>query len=155
MSNVPPAGEQPGWSNPSPSQPPPNHGGGDYGPQGDYASSGPPQPSNGIGIAAMVVGIVALVLSWIPFLGLVLGIVGLVLGILGIRKVNRREATNKGMAITGVVTGAIATLIGAFFTIATIAIFDEIGNLSECMAEATTAEEQRECEERFEDDIAR
>lgn len=154
MSNVPPAGDQHGWSNPS-SQPPPNYGGGDYGQQGGYGGSGPSQPSNGIGIGAMVVGIVGLVLSWIPFLGLVLGIVALVLGIVGIRKVNRREATNKGMAITGVVTGAIATLIGIFFLIVVVIAVDDFGSLFECLEQAETVAEEQDCQRQFEDDFTR
>jgi hypothetical protein len=151
MTNVPPAGDQPGWSNSPQNQPPPSpgYGGGSYGNQGGSS------PKNGIGIAAMVVGIVALVLCWIPFLGLVLAIVAVVLGIVGIRKASRGEATNKGMAIAGVATGGLALLVGAFFTIATIAIFDDIGSLVECVEQAETAEEEQACNDRFERDLTR
>lgn len=76
------------------------------------------QPSNGLGIAALVVGIAALVLSWFPFLGLVLGIVALVLGIVGLRKASRLQARNEGQAIAGVVMGSIATLIGMAVAVA-------------------------------------
>ena len=152
MTNVPPAGDQPGWSNPPQNQPPPAYGGaGGYGGQGGYGAS--PSPKNGIGIAAMVVGIVALLLCWIPFLGLLLAIVALVLGIVGIRKVSRGEATNKGMAIAGVVTGALALLLGAFFTFAVVAIFDDIGSLVECVEQSATPEEEAACQDRFEQDL--
>ncbi|HEV2811321.1 MAG TPA: DUF4190 domain-containing protein [Acidimicrobiales bacterium] len=157
MSNVPPAGDQPDWSKPSPSQPT-NYGGGDHGNQGGYGGSAPAQPSNGIGIAAMVVGIVALPLALLFFpLGLVLGIVAIVLGIVGIRKVNRREATNKGMAIAGVATGAVALVIAILVTIFFVGIFnsEEFQNIFECTQNAQTVEEQQECQEQFEQDFGR
>lgn len=128
MTTVPPAGDQPEWSTPS-------------------------SPSNGIGIAALVVGIVALVLCWIPFLGLVLAIVALVLGIVGIRKASRGEATNKGMAITGVVTGGLAIVGGMLSILFFLFIADEFGSLIECVEQAETAEEEQECQTQFEDDL--
>jgi len=60
---------------------------------------------NGLAIAAMVVGIVSLTLGWVPFGGLVLGITAIVLGIVSMKKTH-----NKGMSITGIVTGSLATL---------------------------------------------
>ncbi len=150
------------WSSPGQSQPPQSQAPPSYGPPGGgyAASSGsggqpPPQTSNGVGIAALVVGIVALLISWIPFLGLLLAIVALVLGIIGIRKASRGQATNKGMAITGVVTGGLALLIGAFFTIGTIALFssEEFQNIFECTQQAQTVEEQQACQEQFEQDF--
>lgn len=134
MSDVPPAGDQPEWPNPAPSQ---------------------SQPSNGVGIGALVVGIVSVVLCWLPFVGLTLAIVAVVLGIVGIRKASRGEATNKGMAIAGVVTGGFALFVGALFTIGTIALFnsDEFQDVFECLQNAETAEEQQACQEQFEQDV--
>jgi hypothetical protein len=152
VSNIPPTSDQPGWSNPPQNQPPPTYGGsGGYGNQGGYG--GGSSPKNGIGIAAMVVGIVALVLFWIPFLGLVLGIVAVVLGIVGIRKASRGEATNKGMAIAGVATGGVATLVGLFVVVVFLFIADEFGSLFECLSEAQTLEEQEACNTQFEDQL--
>ena len=156
MSDVPPEGDQLGRSNPSTSQPPPpGDSGQGHGGQGAYAGSAPAQPSNGIGIAAMVVGIVALLLCWIPFLGLVLAIVALVLGIVGIRKASRGEATNKGMAITGVVTGGLALLGGILSVLFFLFIAEEFGSLIECLDQAQTVEEERDCQTQFEDDFNR
>ncbi|CAN5755188.1 hypothetical protein BH20ACT1_BH20ACT1_11650 [soil metagenome] len=151
MSNVPPPPDQSGWSNSPQSQPAPGYGG-----QGGYGGPAPAKPSNGIGIAALVVGIVSLVLSWIPFLGLLLAIVAIVLGILGIRKASKGEATNKGMAITGVVTGGLALLVGAFVTIGTIAFFgsDEFQNLTECLQQAgDDLQTQQDCQVQFQDNF--
>jgi hypothetical protein len=151
MSNVPPPPDQSGWSNPPQSQAAPGYGG-----QGGYGGPAPAKPSNGIGIAALVVGIVSLVLSWIPFLGLLLAIVAIVLGILGIRKASKGEATNKGMAITGVVTGGLAFLVGALVTIGTIAFFgsDEFQNLTECLEQAgDDLQAQQDCQVQFQDNF--
>jgi hypothetical protein len=164
MSNTPPVGDQPGWPNPSQNPPPPPAYGGSYGNQGGYGSPGGygnqggyggSSPRNGIGIAAMVVGIVAIFLFWIPLLGLVLAIVALVLGIVGIRKASRGEATNKGMAIAGVVTGALALLGSIFITIVFFVAVDEFGSLFECLEQAQTIEEQESCQVQFEQEVNR
>lgn len=66
----------------------------------------PKQPTNGIGIAALVVGILSLVFMIIPFLGflsIILAILGVIFGFVGLKK-----PFGRGMAITGIVTGFIA-----------------------------------------------
>lgn len=66
----------------------------------------------GIAVAAMIVGIVAVVSGWVPFWGLVVGIVAVVLGVIGLKK----SEDKKGMAIAGLVTGAIGALTGLVVT---------------------------------------
>lgn len=79
-----------------------------YGPIHGYAQQ-PMQPqSNGIGTAGGVLGILALVFSIIPIIGLIAWILaplGLVLGAIGTTR------SPKGLAVTGVVTSAIALII--------------------------------------------
>ncbi len=155
--NQPPQ-NQPPQNQPPQYQPPPNYGppGGGYGASSGYGGQPPVQASNGIGIAALVVGILALPLSILFFpLGLILGIVAIVLGIVGIRKAKRGEATNKGMAITGVVTGAVALVIAILVTIFVVGLFssDEFQNILECTQQAQTVEEQQACQEQFEQDL--
>jgi hypothetical protein len=82
--------------------------------QPNPTSPAPTGPANGLAIAALVVGIVAAISGWIPFWGLIVGGAAVVLGILGLRKAN-----GKGMAIAGLVTGAI----GAFWSIFTTLFF--------------------------------
>ncbi|GAA3390267.1 DUF4190 domain-containing protein [Streptomyces roseoviridis] len=72
-------------------------------------------PSNGMGTAAMVLGIIAVAGFCFYGLGAILGILALIFGILGLKKANRGEATNRGMAIAGIVLGAIGTLVSAVF----------------------------------------
>ena len=62
-------------------------------------------PGKGLAIASMVVGIVAFLTGWTPFWGLAVGITAVVLGIIGLKK-----GGEKGLAITGIVTGGLAAL---------------------------------------------
>ncbi|WP_406062656.1 DUF4190 domain-containing protein [Streptomyces sp. NBC_01077] len=72
-------------------------------------------PSNGMGTTSMVLGIIAVVGFCMYGLGVVLGVLALIFGIIGLKKAGRGEATNRGMAIAGVVLGIIGTLISAVF----------------------------------------
>lgn len=84
----------------------------------------------------MVCGIVAIVLAFIPlmfFVALPLGILAIVFGIVGMRRGKRGEATNRGMAIAGFITGLIAT-VGAIIAFAIMnaavnAIDDAVNNV--------------------------
>jgi CubicO group peptidase (beta-lactamase class C family) len=149
-----PSGNDP-WSSPSQNQPPPSYGSSPPGYGAPPSYGGPPArpASNGIGIAAMVVGIVSLFLWWIPLLGLVVAIVAVVLGILGIRKASKGEATNKGMAIAGLVTGILGLIASLFVTIFFFTAANNFGSLFECAANAQTIEEQEACNEQFEQDF--
>lgn len=73
--------------------------------------------SAGMGIAGMVCGILSLVFWWWPGLGLILGILGCVFGGNGIRLANLGTADGKGMAIAGLVTGVIGTVLGVLWTL--------------------------------------
>lgn len=59
----------------------------------------------GFCIASMVLGIVAMVFFCLWYISIPCGILALIFGILGVK------STNKGMAIAGIVTGAIGLLI--------------------------------------------
>ncbi|MBW3641898.1 MAG: DUF4190 domain-containing protein [Actinobacteria bacterium] len=149
MTNVPPGGDQHGWTPPPSSQPPPG-----WNPP---AGQGDGQPSNGMGVAALVLGIIALLISWIPILGAALAVLALIFGILGLKKARRGQATNQGMAVAGIVLGGIALAIGLLVTIAGVALFnsDEFRNLTDCLADADTAAETANCEELFKQDVGR
>ncbi len=70
------------------------------------------QPSNGLAVTSMSVGIFAFLFGWVPFLGVMLGAVALIFGIVAL--VNQQH---KGMAIAGIVLGALA-LMASFFIVA-------------------------------------
>jgi hypothetical protein len=76
-----------------------------------------------MGIAALVAAIVGLVLVWSIVGGLVAGVLAIVLGFLGHGRAKRGEATNGGVAITGIVLGGIAVVLSLAF----IAIWVSLG----------------------------
>ncbi|GAA2817550.1 DUF4190 domain-containing protein [Streptomyces showdoensis] len=104
-----PTGGAPSYGYP-PASPYPAYGQPGYGQPGWQQA-----PSNGMGTTSMVLGIIAVAGFCMYGLGIVLGVLALVFGIIGLKKVNRGEATNRGMAIAGVVLGAIGTLVSAVF----------------------------------------
>ncbi len=68
---------------------------------------------HGMGVAALIMGIISIVVAFIPCLGLLAfftGIVAIVLGAIGISQASRAKAPT-GLAIGGLVTGALALLI--------------------------------------------
>jgi hypothetical protein len=71
-----------------------------------------------MGIAAMVLGILGLILSFVPCLGMyALPLTGLavILGALGLRTPKDGVPRGKGMAIAGLVTGLIGSILGAYW----------------------------------------
>lgn len=66
----------------------------------------PRSKPKGLAIAALIVGILAFLTGLLPVVGAVLGIVAVILGIVAVVK-----RQSKGMAITAIVLGAIATVV--------------------------------------------
>jgi hypothetical protein len=88
-----------------------------------------PKKGAGLAIASMVLGIIALLLSWVPIvnnLAAVLGVIGLGLGIPALLRARRGTHGGKGVAITGLVTSAVAIALviatQAFYS----AVIDEV-----------------------------
>lgn len=74
----------------------------------------PTPPRNGLGLAALIVGIAAVLAAIIPFVNLtawIVGFVGLGLALGALSRVRRARATNKGMAVTGLVASVLAIVI--------------------------------------------
>ena len=139
----------------------PQYGQQQYGGQPQYGQQpygAPPghggPKKNGLGIAALVVGIVALLGSFTIVGGILLGLAAIVLGFLARGKVKRGEADNGGMAIAGIVLGALGLLISLAFIAFGVAIFQSSGgqDLIDCLEEAggDVAAEQL-CQEEFAD----
>jgi hypothetical protein len=85
-------------------------------PQPPYPHSGfappPPSPRNGLGIASLVIAVAALVLFWTILGGVVLGTAAVVIGFAALGRVKHGQANNKGVAITGIVLGVVAAILG-------------------------------------------
>jgi hypothetical protein len=128
-----------------------------YGGQGGYAGYGEPpsQARNGMGWAALILGILGIVSFWLLIGGL-FGLLAIIFGVIGVRRASRREATNKGVAIVGIVLGTLA-LIGAVVIGALLGAVwnsEEFGNLRECLAEAGSDQSAvDDCQRQFEDEV--
>ncbi|MFE9451076.1 DUF4190 domain-containing protein [Streptomyces sp. NPDC006739] len=100
-------------SGPGMQAPPPGGYGYPAYPQGYGWPGMPMQPNNGMGTAAMVLGILSCCLFCIyGVVSLVLGTLAVIFGIKGKKRADRGEATNRGQAQAGLVTGIIGILLG-------------------------------------------
>ncbi|MFJ1591529.1 DUF4190 domain-containing protein [Kitasatospora albolonga] len=72
-----------------------------------------PAPANGLGIAAMVLGIISVVGFCLYGVNIILGILALIFGLIGLGRAKRGEATNRGMAVAGIILGAVGMVVGA------------------------------------------
>ncbi|MEU4354141.1 DUF4190 domain-containing protein [Streptomyces virginiae] len=81
------------------------------------------QPSNGFGITSLVLGILAVVGCITSFIAVALGIGAVVFGALGKGKANRGEADNGGMALAGIILGAVGIALGLLMLFAMFAPF--------------------------------
>ncbi|MHA6618557.1 hypothetical protein [Pseudonocardia sp. DLS-67] len=85
----------------------------------------PPPPQNGFGTAAFVLGLLGLLFSFIPLIGIIawpLVLLGLIFGAIGLSRARDNRATNKGLAVAGLVCAlvglGICILYAALFTAA-------------------------------------
>jgi len=97
----------------------PAYGGSGPNPPGWGDPAQPTKPRNGMGVAALVFGILALLTCWwLPVVGGILGIVAIILGVIGRGRAKRMEATNKGMATTGLVLGILTLIVNIILSVA-------------------------------------
>jgi hypothetical protein len=140
---------------PDPTQPIPPAGAG-------YGRPPTARPRNGMGTAALVLGILALVLVVLIFfspLGALLGLLAVIFGIVGILRANRGEADNRGQALTGLVTGAVALLVGLLLTIGIGTFFaanvNEFREFGRCMDDARDQQAREACARQLSRDLER
>jgi len=140
--------------------PPPQNQPPGYPPPGGPPAYGRP-PKNGMGTAALVLGILgflAAITLIFFFFGIIFGIVAIVLGLIGRGRAKRGEATNKGAATAGLITGILALILGIAVPVIVATVFDDdINNFSDCIDDAggedATQQEQEDCAEDFADDL--
>jgi membrane-bound ClpP family serine protease len=142
---------------PEPTQPIPPGGAG-YG--GGYYPARPRR--NGMGTAALILGILALVLVVLILfapLGAFLGLLAVIFGIVGMVRAGRGEADNRGQAITGLVTGAVALVIGLILAISIGTFFaanvNEFRRFGRCMQNASGQAERDACARQLSNDLER
>jgi len=83
----------------------------------------PTDPRNGLGITALVLGIVAIIASITVIGGVVLGIIAIVLGFIGRSRAKKGQATNGGVALAGIITGAVGLVLSIVLVVAGAALF--------------------------------
>jgi phosphate/sulfate permease len=124
-------------------------------PVGSSGAAGYPQkPRNGLGTAALILGILAILTIITIFGGPILGIIAIILGFIGRGRAKRGEATNGGMAMAGIVLGAIAIIASIGLAIAGYSLFkDEFENLTDCLDSAENQEDREQCAEDFKEEV--
>ena len=152
--------------------PPPPEGYGAYpSPPEGYGGYPPPPPPysgypapavglrNGFGVAALILGLLSLPAIFTVVGGLILGVAAIVLGILGRNRAKKGEANNGGIAIAGIVLGALGVLLsvvmGVLFAIGA-ATFMKFGGRDyiDCMEQAgSDAGAQQQCQDEFRGNI--
>ncbi len=133
----------------SPPPPPPDYSGGYQQPQ---------QPKKGAGMAvtALVLGILALLGSFTVVVGILFGLIAIILGFIASGRAKRGEATGRGMAIFGIITGLLGLIIGiAVIALGVSLLNSDTGkNLRDCLNDAGDNQSAIEqCQRDFQDDL--
>lgn len=115
------------------------------------------QQTNGVALAAMILGILALLGLVFILPGFILGLIALTLGIMGVRRANAiaGPGARKGMAITGIVTGAISLILSALMLIFGFSVAKQLvddGVFEACEQYQDDDEQLQAC---FEDEVER
>ncbi|MGB3770681.1 MAG: DUF4190 domain-containing protein [Rhodococcus sp. (in: high G+C Gram-positive bacteria)] len=105
---------------------------------GGYGQQPPASPKNGLGVAALVLGILSILAFWTFGFGILLGIVAVIMGFVGRGRAKRGEATNGGVALSGIVLGVLGILVGAVFLALTVFVFNAVDGqgLVDCLSQA-------------------
>jgi Domain of unknown function (DUF4190) len=113
------------------------------------------QPArNGFGVAALVLGIIAIVTCWTFVGGIVFGILALIFGILGRGRARRGEASNGGVALAGIITGAVGLILSVLFIALGIGFVashsSDVSNFQQCLSSAGQDQQaQSSCGQEF------
>lgn len=90
----------------------------------------PAKASNGLAIAGFVLGLLGFLGSFIPLInivGIVMGVVGAVLAAFGLAKA-KKSGTGKGLAMSGLILGGLALIIGIAVNVAFASAVSDSGN---------------------------
>lgn len=73
-----------------------------------YGAYGQTGGTNGLAIASLITSIAAIVTC---YLGIILGIVGVILGVVALNQLKTRQQDGKGIAIAGIILGAVIPVL--------------------------------------------
>jgi hypothetical protein len=147
----------PGGYPPQYPPPPPGYGHG-YPPPPPQPYAGYAAPvamRNGLGVAALVCALLSLPAAVTIVGGFVLGIAAIILGILGRNRVKSGEANNGGVAVSGIVLGALGVVLSIIMVIFAVFATNWFLNFGgrdyiECMQSAgNDVSAQQQCEDEF------
>lgn len=105
--------------------------------------------TDGVAVAALVIGILSLLTSWFVLGGLG-GVIALVLGLVALGRIKRNRSAGRGMAITGVVTGALSILVAIVVVIIGVSFFgDAAAEYERCLQDNS----REVCDQQLEEGI--
>src|SRR5262249_43057929 len=93
-----------------------------------------------------------LVFCWTVFGGVVLGVSAVIIGFVARGRVTRREATNGGVAVAGIVLGFFAIIVSLVFIPIWIGVFHELGGSDyvDCLSKAGSDQQAiQKCADQF------
>ncbi len=125
----------------SPGYPPPS-----------YGPSQPTPPKNGFGIAALVLAVVGLLSVATVFAPIALGAVAVIIGVVGRGRAKRGIANNGGVAIAGMVLGALAIVVGLAFIAIWTTVWEDVrgGDYIDCIQKANNNQvAEQHCADQF------
>lgn len=123
----------------------------------DPSAYGHQQPQKkGLAIAALVLGVLSLPAILTVFGGILLGLIAIILGIVALRGASKGKNGGKGLAIGGLVTGAIGLIVSAAILafVGTVLFGEDGQRLQDCIRQANgdSAAEQQ-CQQEFSDNF--
>lgn len=125
----------PPYGAPPPGTPPPYGAPPPYGGQHPYGA--PPyygythtQPGNGKAITALVMGIVSILLFWTSIFDIVPVILAIVFGIIALNESKGRGGNARGMAVAGIVCGAIGAILAIVMTVLFVHAINKCGGFN-------------------------
>jgi MFS family permease len=117
---------------------------------GGNAPYGVQRQRNGLGTASLVLGILAIIFGFLfAPLGIVLGVLAIVFAVIGMRRAKRGEASNRGIAISGLVTGIVGLVIGVIIIAFLASHSQDFGNFRDCVRHAQTDTQRNHCVDQF------
>ncbi|MGW6374689.1 DUF4190 domain-containing protein [Rhodococcus sp. NPDC055112] len=116
----------------------------------------PAQPRNGAGITALILGILSVLTVWTIVGGILLGAVAIIVGLVGRSLYKKRQATNGGVSLAGILLGLAGLIISIVLVVVGIGLFHKVGgqDFVDCLREAgNNRAAQQRCEDEFESNI--
>ena len=109
-------------------------------------------PKNGVGIAALVLAVTGLLSVATVFAPIALGAVAVIIGIVGRGRAKRGIADNGGVAIAGIVLGALAIVVGLAFIAIWTTVWKDVrgGDYIDCIQKANNNQvAEQHCADQF------